>query len=249
VQWVHTLGTGVDKFPLDGIGDQVLTCSRGASAIPISEWVLAVMLAFEKRLPESWILDPPEHWHLAQLGGLFGRTVGIVGLGGIGAAVADRALPFEMRVLGYRRTGAPPHRPEVEIVRDLEDLVAESDHVVLCAPATAETHHMIDADVFAAMKPGAHLVNIARGSLVDQDALRDALDDGTVAMASLDTVDPEPLPEGHWLYTHPGVRLSAHISWSMPGSTDLLVQTFADNLRRFLNDQSLSGVVDVEAGY
>jgi phosphoglycerate dehydrogenase-like enzyme len=249
VRWVHTLGTGVDRFPLDAIGDQILTCSRGASAVPISEWVLAVMLAYEKRLPESWIFDVPEHWHYAELGGLYGRTLGIVGLGGIGSAVADRALAFGMHVVGFRRTAAPAPRSEIEVATFLPDVLSQADHLVLCAPATEETKHMIDAEAFASMKPGVHLVNIARGSLIDQDALRDAFDDGIVATASLDTVDPEPLPEGHWIYMHPRVRLSPHISWSMPGSTDLLVQTFVDNLHRYLVDQPLEGVVDLEAGY
>ena len=102
---------------------------------------------------------------------------------------------------------------------------------------------------FAAVKPGVHLVNIARGSLVDQDALRDALDAGRVAMASLDAVDPEPLPAGHWMYEHPKVRLSPHISWSMPGASDILVRTFVENVRRYQAGQPLEGVVDVDAGY
>src|SRR6516165_9178410 len=94
VRWVHTMGTGVDRFPLELVGERTLTCSRGASAVPIAEWVLAQMLAVEKRLPESWITTGPEQWHTAQLGGLAGRSLGLVGLGGIGAAVAARARPF-----------------------------------------------------------------------------------------------------------------------------------------------------------
>jgi phosphoglycerate dehydrogenase-like enzyme len=99
------------------------------------------------------------------------------------------------------------------------------------------------------MKPGVHLVNIARGALVDQDALRIALDEGKVAMASLDAVEPEPLPEGHWMYGHEKVRLSPHISWSMPGAFDLLLDTFIDNLRRYQAGEALAGEVDVAAGY
>jgi phosphoglycerate dehydrogenase-like enzyme len=94
-----------------------------------------------------------------------------------------------------------------------------------------------------------HLVNIARGALIDQDALRAALDNGTVAMASLDAVEPEPLPEGHWMYEHPQVRLSPHISWSMPGAFDVLFDTFVENLRRYQNGEKLTGEVDVAAGY
>ena len=99
------------------------------------------------------------------------------------------------------------------------------------------------------MKPGAHLVNVARGALVDQDALRAALDEGRVAMASLDAVEPEPLPDGHWMYGHPRVRLSPHVSWHMPGAVDLLLERFIDNLRRWRAGEPLTGVVDREAEY
>ena len=154
-----------------------------------------------------------------------------------------------MKVIGYRRSGAPAHRPEVEITTSLEDVLRASDHLVVTAPSTPETHHMLNEQTLALVKPGVHLVNIARGALIDQDALRAALDDGRVAMASLDTVDPEPLPAGHWMYTHPKVRLSPHISWAMPGASDLLADTFIDNLRRYLAGEPLTGVVDVAAGY
>jgi phosphoglycerate dehydrogenase-like enzyme len=249
VRWVHTLGTGVDKFPLHLIDGQVLSCSRGASAVAISEWVLACLLAAEKRLPDAWIHEPPEHWNFYELGGLHGRTLGLIGLGGIGGAVADRALPFGMNAVAYRRTNAPAHRPDVEVSPSLDDVLGRADHLVLTAPATAETRHLLDADTLARVKPGVHLVNIARGSLVDQDALRVALDDGRVSLASLDTVDPEPLPDGHWLYTHPKVRLSPHISWSMPGATDILADIFVANLRRYVAGEEVDGIVDVAAGY
>ena len=249
VRWVHTMGTGVDRFPLELVGERTLTCSRGASAVPIAEWVLAQMLAVEKRLPESWITTGPEQWHTAQLGGLAGRTLGVVGLGGIGAAVAARALPFEMRVVARRRSDAPSPVAGVEQVASLDAVLAVADHVVLTAPATPETHHLLDADALEKVKPGVHLVNIARGALVDQDALRVALEDGRVAVASLDAVDPEPLPDGHWMYSHPRVHLSPHISWSMPGASDILVETFVGNLRRYRAGEPLEGVVDVAAGY
>ncbi len=249
VRWVHTIGTGVDRFPVDAVQEsQVLTCSRGASAIPIAEWTLAMMLAFEKRLPDSWITAPPVapgRWHQADNGGLFGATVAILGLGSIGVEVAGRALAFGMHVRGVRRTGgAPSPLAGIELVTTAADAVAGAQHVVIATPLTPKTHHLVDASLFAQFAPGAHLVNIARGAIIDQDALRVALDDGTLACASLDTVDPEPLPDDHWLYTHARVRLSPHISWCMPSAMPLLYQMFGENLGRYLAGTPLAGIVD-----
>jgi phosphoglycerate dehydrogenase-like enzyme len=249
VRWIHVLGAGVDGFPFESVGDRILTCSRGASAPAISEFVLAAMLAFEKRLPESWIAAPPERWSDARLGGLRGRTLGLVGLGAIGVEVARRALAFEMTVVAVRRNAAAAPLPGIEVLDSLSELLHRADHVVLAAPATPQTHHLLDASALASLKPGAHVVNVARGSLVDQDALVDALDRGIVALASLDVVDPEPLPSGHPLYSHPGVRVSPHISWSSPDTTQRTIELFIDNLRRYRSGQALHGVVDTAAGY
>jgi phosphoglycerate dehydrogenase-like enzyme len=248
IAWAHVLGAGVDGFPFDALGDRPLTCSRGAAAVAIAEWVMAVMLAYEKSLPESWI-DAPTHWNAATLGTLAGRTVALVGIGAIGTEVARRALAFDARVVAFRRTPTPAALADIEVVSDLSSLLARADHLVLAAPATEETRHLMDAAAFDALKPAAHLVNVARGSLVDQAALRAALDDGRVARASLDTVEPEPLPEGHWLYTHPSVRLSPHISWSAPGTMEKTVRLFAQNLARFRSGAELDGLVDPVAGY
>src|SRR6478735_1623682 len=249
VPWVQMSGTGVDKVPPQLFEGRIVTCARGASAVPISEFVLGAMLAFEKRFPEVWLHEPPKHWNFDRLGGLQGRTLGIVGLGGIGAAIAQRALPFGMRVLAVRRTGTASPVDGVELVPSLDGLLEASDHVVLSVPLTPNTERLLDAAAFAKVKPGVHLVNIARGRLVDQDALRVALDDDRVAMATLDTVDPEPLPAGHWLYEHPKVRLSAHISWASHLGMDSTVDLFVENLRRHLAGEPLQDVVNPDEGY
>ena len=249
VPWVQLSGTGVDKVPAAMYEGRTVTCARGASAIPISEFVLAAMLAFEKRMPEIWLDEPPEHWNFAKLGGLHGQTLGLVGLGGIGVAIAERTVPFGMRVLAVRRTRAPSPVEGVEVVASTDDLLSIVDHLVLAAPATAATRHLLDADALARVKPGVHLVNISRGALVDQDALRVALDDGRVARATLDTVEPEPLPAGHWLYSHPNVRLSAHVSWGSPAGFDPALDLFIANLVRRAAGEPLLHVVDAAEGY
>jgi len=252
VRWVHSYGTGVNDFPFATLGDAVFTCSRGASAVPISEWVMGVLLAAEKQLPQRWISEPPkppERWNIAFLGGLRGRTLAILGFGGIGQAVARRALAFDMRVRAMRRSGGESPVPGVEMVSDVGALVADADHLVLALPLTDATHHLVDARVLAGAKPGLHLVNVSRGGLVDQDALRDSLDAGHVSLASLDCVEPEPLPAGHWLFEHPKVRLSAHVSWSGPGALEELIEPFVENLGRFRRGEPLLGVVDRDLGY
>jgi phosphoglycerate dehydrogenase-like enzyme len=249
VRWVHTYGTGVNRFPFEALGGAALTCSRGGSGIPIAEWVLAAMLSFEKRMPASFV-HAPEEWKYLELGGLYGRTLALVGFGGIGREVALRALPFGMQVRAMRR-GEGGAMAGVEVVRALPVLLQDADHVVIAAPATRETHHLIGREALAHVKRGVHLVNIARGALVDLEALREALDDGRVACASLDVTEPEPPPAGHWLYTHPSVRLSPHISWNMPGALDLLLEPFLENLARWRDGKPLLSrdLVDVARGY
>ena len=249
VKWIHVLGAGVDRFPLHAVGGRTMTCSRGAAAPAIAEFVLASMLAVEKKIPEIWIREPPEYWGGVGLGSLRNKTLGLIGLGAIAIETAKRALAFDMRVLAFRRTDAPSPMEGIEIAGSLPELLAASDHVVVAAPATAATRHLLDDAAFAAIKPGAHVINIARGDLIDQEALIRALDAEQVAVASLDVMDPEPLPAGHPLYAHPKVRLTPHISWSSVETITRTIEIFAENLRRYDAGEPLQGLVDVAAGY
>ena len=149
VRWVHTIGTGVERLPLDLIEDRILTCSRGASSIPIAEWVFAVMLALEKDLPGSWINSSPATWEGGDLGGLHGQTLGIVGFGGIGQAVARLGLAFGMQVKAMRRSDAPSPVEGVEFASGIQELLAQSDHVLLALPLTPASRHILDADALA----------------------------------------------------------------------------------------------------
>ncbi len=248
VSWVHIMGTGVDWLPPEAFDAKVLTCARGGSAVAISEFVLAAMLSFEKQLPELWNRPAPDVFNPVELGGLDRRRLGLIGIGGIGSAIATRALAFGMSVQAVRRHDGPAPVRGVQMA-GLNDVLGDSDHLVLAAPDTAETHHLIGPATVGLLKRGVHLVNIARGGLIDQDALRVALDDGRVARATLDVCEPEPLPEGHWLYTHPAVRLTGHISWSSPRGLEPQIRSFMENLGRFVRGQPLAGVVDPAERY
>ncbi len=244
VTWVHAFATGVDWLPPELFEGRRVTCSRGATAVPIAEYCLAAMLAYEKQIPEIFVSEPPERMSLARLGTLEGAQLSLVGLGSIGGALAVRALACGMRVRAVRRTDAPSPVPGVEVVAGLEELLPGARHLVIAAPATERTRHLIDANALQMVEPGVHLVNVARGSLVDHDALLHALDDGRIGRATLDVTDPEPLPVDHRLYAHPRVRVSAHVSWSGPGVFENMTRLFLENLEGFAAGRDLRGVVD-----
>ncbi len=249
VEWVQLSGTGFNNTPAEILAVSTVTCARGASAVPISEYVLGPMLAFGRGFPQHWLREVPKHWNFQRMTTLAGQTLGIVGIGGIGARIARLALAFDMQVIAMRRTDAPSPVPGVEITTNFDELLAVADHLVLAAPGTERTEHLIDGAALAKVKPGVHLVNIARGSLVDQDALRSALDDGRVARASLDVCDPEPLPAGHWLYEHPKVFLTPHSSWSSQAFFDSAIDIFCTNLRHYLAGEPLEHLIDRTEGY
>jgi phosphoglycerate dehydrogenase-like enzyme len=251
VKWVHFIGTGLDSFDVARLArGRILTNSRGAVEVPISEWVLAVLLHHEKQLASIFIHEPPPRWPVrTPLGTLHGKQIALLGFGAIGAAVAARALPFGARVRALRYSQKPSPVEGVELVPTFEALIADADHLVIAAPLTERTRHILDTQAFERAKPGLHIVNIARGEIIDQDALRVALDRGVVSAASLDAVTPEPLPADSWLYSHPKVHLSPHISWSWPGAQDTIGRIFSDNVRRYVAGEPLANVIDPALGY
>jgi phosphoglycerate dehydrogenase-like enzyme len=248
VPWVHVIGTGVDGVPPEVLTRPTVTCARGASAVPVAEYVMLAILAMEKDIDSLWVTDKPRTWYDARLGSLQGRRLGLFGFGGIGQAVWARAAPFGMEIGAVRRRDRPsPHG--VQIVQDLPHLLAWADHLVLAAPATERTRHVLDDKALSVVNHGIHIVNVARGSLIDHDALRRALDDGRVRLATLDVTEPEPLPAGHWLFSHDRVRLSPHVSWSSPEPIRLSTKHAIENIRRYLAGEPLLGIVDATEGY
>ena len=247
VEWVHAAPTGIDQFPQALFENKTVTCGRGLSGSAIADFVLAAVLAFEKQLPEIWS-ESAAPAEATVLGRLEDRTLGVFGLGAIGREVAVRARAFGMAVVATRRTGKPSDIDGVTIV-GLDELLAVSDHLVLAAPSTDLTVHLLDVGRLQKVKRGVHVVNVARGTLVDNDALVDALERGHVSRATLDVTEPEPLPRDDPLRRHPLARVSDHVSGRVAGVGDRLVGLFVDNLRRFLAGQPLLGVVDWELGY
>ena len=248
IAWVHVVSVGIDAYPEWLFQGPTVTSAQGTSSVALAEFALAAMLTAAKRMPAIWI-DAADQWRPSVIDMVLGQTLGIVGFGSLAEALAPRAQALGLEVLATRRSTAPIATAGVQRVADVAELFARSDHVVLAAPSTPQTHHIVSRDVLAGAKPGLHLINIARGSLIDDEALLAALDSGQVGLATLDVTEPEPLPAGHPYYQHPKVRLSAHTSAYTPATTANLARQFAENLARFRKGDALQGVVDLARGY
>jgi phosphoglycerate dehydrogenase-like enzyme len=249
LRWVQLGSSGIDFYPRWFFDGPPVTTARGTASQAIAEFVLAAILAHAKRLPEVWIHDAMD-WQAFPLATVQGSTVGIFGFGSIGEALAQKALALGANVVAVRRRMSTPSSvPGVNFVSDIGELVQQSDHLVLAAPATESTRHIVNRALLKRAKPGLHIINVARGSLIDDDALLEALDQGLIGQASLDVTEPEPLPAGHWFYSHPRVRLSPHTSAIGSHNTDELAHKFVRNFEALRTGAPLEDVVDVQRGY
>ncbi len=246
LKWVQACGAGVAQLQsagLETIGAR-LTSGAGVASAPIAEFVLARILAAWKLFPALEKLQQARDWTPTYGRNLAGSTIGIVGFGAIGAAVAVRAKALGMRVLANRRTAGAKH-PAVEQFfspAELRALLAESDAVVLCAPESPETFHMFNRDLFGAMKKGAYFCNVARGTLVDEAALIEALTSGQLSAASIDVAATEPLPKGDPLWTAPNLAISPHSAASVEKYFQNVWQLFRDNMQLYLAGEPLANI-------
>ncbi len=248
LQYIQIAAAGVDAFPGWFFEGPPVSCGRGITSTPIAEWVFAAMLAQEKKWASTRVTARAD-WRQVGLGCLEGKTVGLLGVGAIGQAIARRALAFNMRVLAVRRDAQAEPLPGIALVDTLAALAAQSHHLVVCAPLTPHTRHLLGREALAAAAPGLHVINVSRGAIIDDAALLEALDDGRVAAATLDVTEPEPLPEGHPFYSHPRVWLTSHISWASDHGDDRIAAKLLDNLERKLRGEPLLDIVDAARGY
>ncbi|QHF45392.1 dihydrofolate reductase [Pseudomonas sp. S35] len=240
-QWVHLVSSGIDFYPQWLFNGPPVTTSRGSAADNLAEFALAAIFAASKHLPDIWVKD--SQWNFTALRPIKGTTLGILGFGAIGESLAQKALGLGINVVALRQSQAP-FGAGVDAAKDIHDLFARADHLVLAAPLTEATRNIVDRDVLGSAKPGLHLINIARGGLLDQEALLEALDNGQIGLASLDVTEPEPLPDGHPLYSHPRVRLSPHTSAISTNSRNEIADTFLANLERYISGTELANLAN-----
>ncbi|MDV7144052.1 D-2-hydroxyacid dehydrogenase [Tropicimonas sp. TH_r6] len=249
LRWVHITHAGLDRVAHPEILDRGirLSGSAGYSVETLAEHAMFFMLSLSCRAMDLFASQRRSAWEKSgreHLRSLYKQTVGIVGLGHIGQALATRCEAMGMRVLGFRRSDGLDvpgvHKIYCEETGDrLADMLAETDYVVLAVPLTNETHGLIGAKELAQMKPTAHLVNIARGNVVDEPALIRALSDGKIAGAGLDVFSQEPLPSSSALWQLPNVIITPHTSPREPDRDDRAVDLIAENYRRFLSGEEL----------
>lgn len=255
LRWVQAIGAGVGQLePVElkaaGIA---LTNAVGVASAPIAEFAVGRLLEVWKDIRVLERQQRDHRWHMHQGLLVKGKTIGIVGLGAIGRDVARRIKAFETTVLGNRRSARPgdadPDVDELFGPDGLDEMLARCDAVVLSAPHTPETVDLFDAERIGRLKPGAVVVNVGRGSIIDEAALVGALESGQVGAAVLDVTREEPLPAHSPLWDAPNMYLSPHCSTAREGYDEALMELFCDNLTRFLAGEPLRNAVDPDRGY
>jgi phosphoglycerate dehydrogenase-like enzyme len=270
LKWVQFMWEGVDGLTPEFIrSDILLTNASGAHAVPIAEHVFAYMLNHERRTflyhdyqkRKEWL-----HWRdQPKLGSLYGKTIGIIGYGRIGRAIAGIAQGFGMNVIAMKRDPVSKERTELQFgvccdesgeipskifgPEGLHQLLSRSDHVVLSLPLTKETEQIMGMEEFRSMKKGAYFINIGRGALVDEKALMKALDEEWISGAGLDVFEKEPLPPEHPLWSYDNVAITPHSSVGGDPADDHVVGLFMENLERLMDGRPLINLIDKERGY
>ena len=253
LRWVHWAGAGVDAvlFPELVESDVILTNSRGVFDRAMAEYVLGLVLCFAKRFPETTRHQEQQLWQhrLSEL--ISGRRVLVVGVGSIGREIARMLARAGLQVEGVGRRARTDDDDfaAIHAQADLNTVLPEADYVVIVVPLTDETRGFFGAAQLDAMKPTARLINVARGAVLDEAALVEALARGSIAGAALDVTAIEPLPEHSPLWSMPQVIVSPHMSGDFFGYPEVLVSAFMENFRRYRAQQPLLNVVDKASGF
>jgi|AntAceMinimDraft_1070359.scaffolds.fasta_scaffold10428_2 phosphoglycerate dehydrogenase-like enzyme len=251
IRWLQVPDAGVDKWIDAGFLDRgfVVTSAAGVYGGQVAEHAMALVLACVHQIAtyaraESW--DP----QAAHIGSLGSSQVTVIGAGGIGTALIALLRPFGCSIVAVTRSGRMVPGADLSVGSDgLDTALASADIVVLAAPSTAQTLGLINARTLDLMKSTAALLNVARGNLIDSEALLAALDRGRLSAVALDVTDPEPLPDGHPFFHHPKILITPHVANPAALKRASFAQHVRDNCQRFNSGETLSGVVDSDRGY
>ncbi|MDR1246664.1 MAG: D-2-hydroxyacid dehydrogenase [Clostridiales Family XIII bacterium] len=249
LKWLHSFTAGVETLMKSEIADMpiIISNSSGIHSLTVAESVMGYILAWNRTFPFMFGKQREHVWAKGmtrQPTEAFGKTLGIIGAGAIGTEIAVRAKAFGMRTLALRRNPEPKACfDEIYGADGLDELLSRSDYAVMSIPYTPETRHMIDAAQFKTMKNSALFINVARGGVVNQDALTEALQSGEIAGAALDVTDPEPLNPDSPLWDMENVIITPHIAADAPILTQLAVDFFCREIKHFLDGEPIANTM------
>lgn len=252
LRFIQTVGAGVDAvLPAPDLSRNVkIANARGVHAVQMGEFALAMMLHFCKDMPRITRQQSEKAWEMFFAPSLSGTTCGILGLGAIGEAIAERAKFLGMRVIGTQRTPkASEHVEAVYPPEETDKVVAEADYLIIVLPLTDATRGMMDSALLAKMKPDAVLINLARGGVVDETALLEALRGGKIQGAAMDVFAEEPLPADNPLWDAPNLLITPHMAAVSDKYIPMVTEILIDNLHRLDSGEPLRNEIDRDRGY
>jgi len=253
LKWIQLFSVGIDQLPKQKVREKgiIVTNNRSGFSIPMGEWIVMKILALLKNSKGFYDNQRQKKWQPdSTLLELYNKTVCFIGTGSIALEAAKRLQGFDVNILGINSTGRKvEYFNSCHPMNELHNILPQADVVVLSIPYTKETHHLINEESISFIKKGACLVNIARGSIIKEPALIDALRKGNIHGAALDVFEKEPLPEESPLWEMNNVIITPHNSWISEMRTERRYNIVYENLRRYINGEALLNIVDIDKGY
>lgn len=253
LKWIQLSSIGIDQLPKEKVRQQeiVVTNNRSGYSIPMGEWIVMSVLQLMKNSRELLLRQQDKKWKIdTGIMELYGKTICFIGTGSIASEAAKRLQGFGVRIIGINTTGRRlEYFDECHPMEELEMVLSQADVVVVSIPGTQATQHLLNTNNIGAIKNGACIVNIARGSIIDESALLEALRKGNLRGAALDVFEEEPLPPENPLWDMDNVIITPHNSWISEMRNERRYSIIYENLRRYAAGESLINIVNVERGY
>lgn len=253
LKWIQLSSIGIDQVPLDILREKniLLSNNRGGYSIPMGEWIVMNILELYKKSRVLFQQQQKKLWRLNKdILELYGKTIAFIGTGSIAKEAAKRLQGFEVKVVGVNTKGSrAEYFHSCYPIDDMQDVLSTSDVVVLTIPYTKATHHLIGQRQLKAMKPEALLINVSRGSIIDEAALIEQLNEGHLLGAALDVFEEEPLSTDNPLWNFERVIVTPHNSWISELRNDRKYRMIYNNMKRYLNGEDLINTVDINRGY
>lgn len=253
LKWIQLLSAGINQVPANKVLSRgiLLTNHRGGYSIPIGEWIVLKILEMIKNSKDFYENQRTKTWKMdTSLLELYGKTVGFIGTGSIATEAAKRLEPFGVNILGINATGRKAeHFNQCYSMENINDVVSQCNFIVIAAPGTDQTYHLVNKEVFSNMKDGTYLVNIARGNIIDEKALIENLKSGKIKKASLDVFEVEPLPEDSPLWEMDSMIITPHNSWASEMNFRRRYEITYENMKRYIKNEELVNLIDLRRGY